>query len=326
MVASGDCPGQLLDRHLDPLARLISAESGAIIDLCGWDGGLCSAISSMIPAAAGACNSHLIGSERSARANLEGADWEVRSAFGIDRHQAGQFEIAVVRAPYWLGNRSVEVLVRAAWMSLAEGGLAYLCGQTSRGLRTFARMLRSTFGNISNVRAEGGSGIVKARRERGDPPGGPIFVGDFGSFGFESGRRDVAVARHPAVFSDGVLDNASRMLIESLPDASGRQLDLGCGSGAVAAAMSIRSPDSLVTAVDVSAPAVEACRETMRLNGLANVDVFPSYFGENLADRNFDIIACYPPFHVGPHVSHEPARRLIQEAARLLDAGGSTLR
>jgi 16S rRNA (guanine1207-N2)-methyltransferase len=162
-----------------------------------------------------------------------------------------------------------------------------------------------------------------ARRERGDPPDGPIFAGDFGSFSFEAGTREVTVARHPAVFSDGVLDDASRMLIECLPEASGRQLDLGCGSGAVAAAMSVSSPDSVVTAVDVSAPAVETCRETVRLNGLANVGVFPSYFGEDLADRNFDIIASYPPFHVGPHMSHEPAQRLIREAARLLDAGGT---
>ena len=155
---------------------------------------------------------------RSSPREPRGRRLEVRSAFGIDRHQAGQFEIAVVRAPYWLGNRSVKFWCgppgchspRAAWRTCAArpaGDCVLSPGCSGR-----------PFGNISNVRAEGGSGIVKARRERGDPPGEPIFVGDFGSFGFESGRRDVAVARHPAVFSDGVLDNASRMLIESLPE------------------------------------------------------------------------------------------------------------
>jgi 16S rRNA (guanine1207-N2)-methyltransferase len=115
------------------------------------------------------------------------------------------------------------------------------------------------------------------------------------------------------------------MLIDCWPDSEGHQLDLGCGSGLVTAAMARNSPDSQVTAVDSNLVAVEVCGRTVKLNGLDNVLVRLSYFGEDLAADSFDIIACYPPFHVGPGVSHDAAKRLIREVARLLKPAGKFL-
>ncbi|MDP6184212.1 MAG: methyltransferase [Gammaproteobacteria bacterium] len=325
IVAAGDCPGRVLDRYIEPLVRAAGLPRGRFIDVCGWDGALGAALLANSSGEGGVCNSHLIGSAMSARVNLNGTECEVRSAYGIEAAQIGRFDTALVRAPYWLGNRAVRALIAAAWRSLREGGAAYLAGERGRGFDTFAGMLSDVFGKSEPVAIAGRVRVARAQRVEGYPARRPTFTGDFEESVVAIGGSDVLVARHPAVYADGTVDDATRMLIDCLPKTSGRQLDLGCGSGLVAAAMARKSPESQITAVDSNLVAVDVCARTIDLNGLDNVEVRASYFGEDLATGSFDVIACYPPFHVGPNVSHDAAKRLIREAARLLKPMGNFL-
>ncbi|MEO6570397.1 MAG: methyltransferase, partial [Ilumatobacteraceae bacterium] len=59
------------------------------------------------------------------------------------------------------------------------------------------------------------------------------------------------------VFSHGHLDTGTSLLLREAPEppARGELLDLGCGSGAIALALSLRRPGSRVWAVDVNARA-----------------------------------------------------------------------
>ena len=322
IVAAGDCPGRGLDRYIGPLAEAVGPPRGRFIDVCGWDGALAAAVAANADGAVGVCNSHLIGSVRSARANLRATGCEVRSVFGIEPAQIERFDLALIRAPYWLGNRAVRALIHAALRSLREGGVAYLAGERSRGFDTFARMFDDAFGESEPVAVPGRIRIVRSPRAAGRSTREPVFTSEFGEYRVAINGRELRVARHPAVFADGAVDDATRMLIDCLPESTGRQLDLGCGSGLVAVAMARKSPESRITAVDSNLAAVEVCASTVELNGLANVLVRPSYFGEELRAGGFDVIACYPPFHVGASVSHDAARRLIREAARLLKSTG----
>ncbi len=322
VVAAGDCPGRGLDRYIEPLIEAVGPPRGRFIDVCGWDGALAAAVAANADGAGGVCNSHLIGSVRSARANLSATGYQVRPVFGIEPAQTGRFDLALVRAPYWLGNRAVRALIDAALRSLREGGAAYLAGERSRGFDTFARMFDDAFGESEPVAVSGRIKVVRSRRAAGRPARGPVFTSDFGDYGAAIDGRELRIGRHPAVFADGAVDDATRMLIDCLPESTGWQLDLGCGSGLAAAAMARRSPESRITAVDSNLAAVEVCARTAELNGLANVLVRPSYFGEELRSGSFDVIACYPPFHVGASVSHAAARRLIRESARLLRSTG----
>ena len=322
VVAAGDCPGRSLDRYIGPLLEAAGPLRGRFIDVCGWDGAL-AALAASTDDAVGVCNSHLIGSVRSARANLTGTGCEVGPVFGIEHAQTERFDVAFIRAPYWLGNRAVGALIHAALLSLREGGTAYLAGERRRGFDTFARMLDDAFGGSEQVAISGRIKVIRARRTTRQPIQGPAFASDFGEYGAMVNEWEWRVARHPAIFADGRVDDATRMLIDCLPESTGRQLDLGCGSGLVAAAMARKSPESRIIAVDSNLAAVDVCTRTAKLNGLTNVSVRPSYFGEDLRSGSFEVIGCYPPFHVGPGVSHGAARRLIREAARLLKATGN---
>ena len=120
VVAAGDCPGRSLDRYIGPLLEAAGPLRGQFIDVCGWDGAL-AALAASTDDAVGVCNSHLIGSVRSARVNLKGTRCEVGSVFGIEPAQIERFDVALIRAPYWLGNRAVRALIHAGVAFPARG-------------------------------------------------------------------------------------------------------------------------------------------------------------------------------------------------------------
>jgi release factor glutamine methyltransferase len=129
-------------------------------------------------------------------------------------------------------------------------------------------------------------------------------------------------------------------LIEAaLEHAHGRVLDIGTGSGAIAATLSLER-NARVIATDISLPALRIAKENAaRLN--ADVDFLRCDLGSAFADDSFDLVVSNPPYvprteplprEVG---EHEPElalyggadgldvyRRLIPEAARLVKPNG----
>ena len=114
------------------------------------------------------------------------------------------------------------------------------------------------------------------------------------------------------------MDPATALLAENLPGRDGRWLDLGCGSGALSVAAA--RPDRALTGVDWSYTAVETTQRTLAANGCA-ADVRLAD-GAPSREPLFDVVICYPPFHVGPRVDHGPAVRLIRTARDRLAPDG----
>ena len=116
--------------------------------------------------------------------------------------------------------------------------------------------------------------------------------------------REVDVEVAPGVFSPGGLDKGTAVLLDEAPDppATGTFLDLGCGWGAIAITLALRSPGATVWALDVNERALDLTRRNAATLGLDGVrattaDDIPD-------DVRFDLIWSNPPIRVGKAVLH----------------------
>ena len=87
------------------------------------------------------------------------------------------------------------------------------------------------------------------------------------------------------------------LALQRIPPGSRRRaLDLGAGSGAVAVALARARPDCMITAVDLSAKALEVTRHNVAANGVTNVAIRRSDWFGALRGLRFDAILCNPPY------------------------------
>ena len=75
-----------------------------------------------------------------------------------------------------------------------------------------------------------------------------------------------------------------------------RVLDLGTGSGAIALALARERQLCQITAIDVSADALDVARHNANQLSIANIEFVEGNWTEPVADQKFDIIATNPPY------------------------------
>lgn len=184
------------------------------------------------------------------------------------------------------------------------------------------------FAHVQPQRAERKSRLIVASGPLPVPPDPPFPVStrhhEYGltlcAFGgsFAADRIDIGTR----VLLDVMRERAAEL------DALGRReaftaVDLGCGTGALAASVALALPEARVIGTDRSAAAVRSARATMVANGLADrVTVTLDDAGSEIPDGSVDLILLNPPFHLGASVHEEAGRRLIDAAARMLRPGG----
>jgi 16S rRNA (guanine1207-N2)-methyltransferase len=137
---------------------------------------------------------------------------------------------------------------------------------------------------------------------------------------------DLWVCANGGVFAGTKLDIGTRFLLSVLdqatPDAV-TAIDLGSGSGIVAAVLAKSRPGLAVLATDQSAAAVASSEATALANGLGDrVRVVRDAGLESQPDASADLVVLNPPFHVGAVVHTGLAHRLFADAARVLRPGG----
>lgn len=125
------------------------------------------------------------------------------------------------------------------------------------------------------------------------------------------------------VFAGASLDIGTRALLatfDRLP-AYETAIDLGCGSGILAADLKRRRPGARVIASDASADAVASARETAVANEL-EFEIVRDRGLSAQPNASADLIVLNPPFHDGGAVTTDIAMELFAEAARVLKPGG----
>jgi 16S rRNA (guanine1207-N2)-methyltransferase len=135
----------------------------------------------------------------------------------------------------------------------------------------------------------------------------------------------ITVCARGAVFAGTKLDIGTRFLLTFLPRMRPAQhaVDLGCGTGILAAMYARSHPGASVTATDQSASAVDSARATAEANGLAGqVTVLQDDAMDSLPDGGADLILLNPPFHLGASVHAGAGLKLIEAAGRVLAPGG----
>lgn len=135
---------------------------------------------------------------------------------------------------------------------------------------------------------------------------------------------DLEVVALPGAFAGARLDIGTRALLAALDTAAlpgGVALDLGCGTGVLAAVLKRARPGLEVIATDTSRVAVRSAAATASANGL-DVAVLRDDNASTLADGSVDVVLCNPPFHSDAAVTDLVARRMLRAAGRLLRPGG----
>jgi len=102
------------------------------------------------------------------------------------------------------------------------------------------------------------------------------------------------------LFSPREIDAGTRLLLEHVSiRENSRNLDLGCGYGALGLTLAALSPDGSTTLVDKDFVAIDYCRKNAAVNGLANVKIYLSNGLEQVDDDEFDLIATNLPAKSG---------------------------
>jgi 16S rRNA (guanine1207-N2)-methyltransferase len=127
-------------------------------------------------------------------------------------------------------------------------------------------------------------------------------------------------------FAGTSIDIGTRLLLSVLrkaAPAAERAIDLGCGTGVLAAALALARPTISVIATDQSRVAVASATRTMELNGVTDrVTVVRDDGLASQPDASADLIVLNPPFHIGATVHTGLALRMFDDAARVLRPGG----
>jgi 16S rRNA (guanine1207-N2)-methyltransferase len=136
----------------------------------------------------------------------------------------------------------------------------------------------------------------------------------------------LTVCAHGAAFAGTTIDIGTRFLLDFLdrmkPDAR-TAIDLGCGTGVLAAALAMSRPELRILATDQSAAAVASAAATMRANGVDDrVRVLRDDALSAQPDASAELVVLNPPFHIGSSVHAGIALKLFEDAARVLRPGG----
>jgi 16S rRNA (guanine1207-N2)-methyltransferase len=224
--------------------------------------------------------------------------------------------VVLVQAPK--GLEALREIAEVVAASAAPDVTLLVGGRVKHMTHAMNDVLGASFSDVSATLARQKSRVLVARGPR---PGTSSFPRRQ-----EHPDLGLTVCAHCAAFAGTKIDIGTRALLGSLDrmaPSAGTALDLGCGTGVLAAVLARSRPELDVLAVDQSAAAVASATATAAVNGLADrIRVLRDDAATSVPDGSVDLVVCNPPFHLGAAVVTTAADRLFESAGRILRPGG----
>lgn len=226
-------------------------------------------------------------------------------------------DVVLLQLPRTLAE--LDDIAAAVARHAAPGAVLLAGGRVKHMSLGMNAVLERHFGTVQPQLARQKSRILVARDARDAQGPEPVPAVE------HLAELDLEVAAHGAVFAGARLDIGTRFLLTFLPEmpAAGHAVDLGCGTGILAAMYARQNPASVVTATDQSAAAVASAQGTAAANGLSDrVKVLQDDAMSTFPDSSADLILLNPPFHLGATVHAGAGIKMFEAAGRVLAPGG----
>ncbi|MCW4385606.1 methyltransferase [Salinibacterium sp. SYSU T00001] len=242
--------------------------------------------------------------------------------FGIDdyaQHGLDETLVSGARVVLLQLPKSLEQLDEWAAITAAHADpsvVVYAGGRVKHLTPAMSEVLGRHFGSVTATLARQKSRVLVARGPQAQP-------GEWPKREFHE-ELGLWVCAHGGAFAGTRLDIGTRFLLQFLPDMApdaATAVDLGCGTGILAASLKRSRPELEVLATDQSTAAVASARATMAANGL-DVTVVRDVGLASQPDASADLVLLNPPFHSGTTVDEGLAPALFADAARVLRPGG----
>jgi 16S rRNA (guanine1207-N2)-methyltransferase len=252
------------------------------------------------------------------------ASWRVCYGYNPDEASAGSFDTVVVFLPKARAELDLR-LAFARWLS-ASGARLILVGEKKEGIAGAVKQLKGD-----------APGAVKVDSARHCQVWCAEDITPLEAFQLEkwmawhtiaSAGVSVEVAGLPGIFSQGQLDEGTRVLLETLastPVKAGRVLDFACGAGVIGAWMqtwqgSQGFAPAVVDGIDVQFQAVTCARATY--DRASATGVITASDGLAGANGVWPAIVTNPPFHTGVKVDTSIVENFFRDISRHLERRG----
>lgn len=220
----------------------------------------------------------------------------------------------------------VHYVINEARRGLPIDGHLLLAGEKSEGIKSYASKGAALFGQDARARKEGKQYFCHLQQRAARMTTALLDDQDYRTIREVACQHGVRIFGKPGLFGWDRIDAGSALLVAQLPELLGqtafeRLLDLGCGSGYLAAQAAPYARE--IVATDNNAAALAVAAHTFAANGI-EASVVAGDCGDRV-EPAFDLILCNPPFHQGFDHSGDLTRRFLHAAAQLLSPGGQAL-